>query len=65
MKSVNLRLSLGESSGYGSVCVFRVIPGVTWGDRCWPAGMLVVCRAGWGAAAAAPGPAVPGPVPES
>jgi len=27
--------------------------------------MLVVCRAGWGAAAAAPGPAVPGPVPES
>ena len=44
LKGVNLRLLPRESSGCGSVCMFRGVPGVSEGDRCWSAGMSAGCR---------------------
>lgn len=65
LKSVELRLSPGESPSCWSVRVFVGVPGVTWGDRCWSAGMSAGRRAGSGAVVAVPGPPVSGPVPGS
>jgi hypothetical protein len=65
LKSVNLRLSPHESSDCGSVWMFRDVPGITWGDRCWSAGVAMACRAGFREAAAVADPPVPGRFPGS
>jgi len=42
--------------------MFRDVPGITWGYRCWSAGVAMACRAGFREAAAVAGPPVPGAV---
>ena len=57
LKSVKLRLSPHESVGCGSVRVLVGVPGVTWGDRCWSAGMSDVLPGGFRGGGRGAGPA--------